>query len=295
MPELMSPALARSFLFVPATRRDRYAKAIASGSDQVVIDLEDAVEDGAKSQARDELAAWLALDETPVVIRVNPPGGQHGAADVEMLRQFAGRRGIAAVAVPKVEHPDDLAAIREAVGADVPLLPIIETAAGLSVLPAVAAARGVVRLISGNLDLAQDLRADFDSAVGQSVALAVKMPIVVAGRVAGLHAPVDGPHTGFGDLDLVVESTRRARAAGFRGKVCIHPTQVAAVHQGFAPSADDEARARRILAAVEAGAEGAFQLDGRMVDRPVIDWAEDVLLGLHHDSTREARHASAQS
>lgn len=291
MSELTTAALARSFLFVPATRPDRFAKAVAAGADQVVIDLEDAVEHAAKQEARDALATWLLRDEVPVVVRVNPPGGEHGAADIELLRRFRGRRGIAAVAVPKVEHPDDLVPVRAAVGPDVALLPIIETAVGLTVVASVAGAAGVVRLISGNLDLALDLLADFDV---EHVAVAVKMPLVIAGRVAGLCPPVDGPHPGFGDPQLVLESARRARAAGFRAKICIHPSQIGPVHEGFSPSRDEEEWARRILSVASTQTAGAFQLDGRMVDRPVIDWAEEVIHGLPHDTTREAIHESAE-
>lgn len=287
MTELTPVGRARSFLFVPATRPDRFAKAITSGADQVVIDLEDAVEESAKDDARGGLATWLDQTTTAVVVRVNPANTPFGIVDIDMLRGLRTRAGLAAVALPKTEHRDQVAAVREAVGPHVPILPIVETALGLDSVRSIVRAPGVERIISGNLDLALDLRVDFTD---ETVVRAVKLPLVVASRAAGLCPPVDGPSTELGDADIVLNSARAARAEGFGAKICIHPVQVAPVHRGFAPSPDEVEWARSIIDAARSRHEGAFQVSGRMVDRPVIDWAEDVLRDHSNDTAREAKH-----
>ncbi|MBX3615510.1 MAG: CoA ester lyase, partial [Burkholderiaceae bacterium] len=142
--------IARSLLFVPGSRPDRFDKALVAGADAVVVDLEDAVAPGDKDRARDALAAWLAPDRS-VIVRIN-------GADTEWFRgdlALCGRPGVAAVMLPKAERAGDIAAVR---GAGAPaVLPLVESAAGFVALPAIAGAPGVQRLAFGSLDFQIDL------------------------------------------------------------------------------------------------------------------------------------------
>jgi citrate lyase subunit beta/citryl-CoA lyase len=260
--------LARSYLFVPADRPERYAKALASGADAVIVDLEDAVAPAAKDGARAALAAWLDGGGSGVAVRINDAASAMFASDLALVA----RPGVAAVVVPKAERVDDLARVRAAAPAAA-LLPLVETAAGIANARALARAEGVERLLFGSIDLQLDLGIDGD---GDEL-LAFRSELVLASRLAGIAAPVDGVCTALDDAAALEAETRRARKLGFAGKLCIHPRQVAVVHAAFVPSADDIAWAKRVVAAADASAGGAVAVDGAMVDRPVLLRAQSVL------------------
>lgn len=261
----MSP---RSYLFVPADRPERYAKALASGADAVIVDLEDAVAAGAKDGARTALAAWLDGGGSGIAVRINDAAS---AAFDDDLRLVA-RAGVAAVVVPKAERTDDLARVRAAAPA-VALLPLIETAAGIARAREIASAPGVQRLAFGSIDLQLDLGIEGD---GDEL-LAFRSELVLASRLAALDAPVDGVSTAIDDAAALDADTRRARRLGFGAKLCIHPRQIAAVHAAFAPGADEIAWAERVVAAAARAGGGAVAVDGKMVDRPVLLRAEALL------------------
>ena len=260
--------LARSYLFVPADRPERYAKALASGADAVIVDLEDAVAPAAKDGARAALAAWLAGGGNGVAVRINDAASAMFASDLALVA----RPGVHAVVVPKAERGDDLAAVRAAAPAAA-LLPLVETAAGIANARALARAEGVERLLFGSLDLQLDLGIEGD---GDEL-LAFRSEVVLASRLAGIAAPVDGVCTAIDDSGALDADTRRARKLGFTAKLCIHPRQVAVVHAAFAPSADEIAWAKRVVAAAQASAGGAVAVAGAMVDRPVLLRAQGVL------------------
>ena len=260
--------LARSYLFVPADRPERYAKALASGADAVIVDLEDAVAPAAKDGARAALAAWLDGGGNGVAVRINDAASAMFASDLALVA----RPGVAAVVVPKAERACDLARVRAAAPAAA-LLPLVETAAGIANARALARAEGVERLLFGSIDLQLDLGIDGD---GDEL-LAFRSELVLASRLAAIAAPVDGVCTALDDDAALEAETRRARKLGFAGKLCIHPRQVAVVHTAFAPSADEIAWAKRIVAAAGANAGGAVAVDGAMVDRPVLLRAQSLL------------------
>jgi citrate lyase subunit beta / citryl-CoA lyase len=252
---------ARSYLFVPADRPERYAKALASGADVVIVDLEDAVAPAAKDSARAALAAWLDGGGSGVAVRINDAASAGFEADLAI----AARSGVVAVVVAKAEGAGVLARVRAAAPAAA-LLPLIETAAGIDRLGEIAAAPGVHRLVFGSIDLQLDLGIEGE---GDEL-LMFRSQLVLASRLAGLEAPVDGVSTAIDDAAAIGADTRRARRLGFGAKLCIHPRQVAAVHAAFAPSADELAWAERVVAAADGAAGGAVAVDGRMVDRPVV-------------------------
>ncbi|MEO7246554.1 MAG: CoA ester lyase [Rubrivivax sp.] len=258
---------ARAWLFVPGSRPERFDKALAAGAGAVIIDLEDAVAPADKHRARSAVAAWLQPRHA-VVLRINSADSPWFDADLALC----GRPGIAAVMLPKSENAATLAAVAQA-GAPA-LLPLVESAAGIGALDALAAAPGVQRLIFGSIDLQADL--GMRDATEDEL-LYFRTAIVLASRRAGIGAPIDGVTTAIDDAALLQADVLRARRLGFGGKLCIHPKQVAAVNALFEPSAEEVAWARRVLAAAAAAGGSAITVDGKMVDKPVLLRAEAVL------------------
>ncbi|AKZ63960.1 aldolase [Herbaspirillum hiltneri N3] len=269
--------LARSYLFVPANRPDRYGKALASGADAVIVDLEDAVAPAAKVQARDTLADWLAQQAAPqekLWVRINAADTGWYADDV---RCFA-NAPIAGIVLPKA---DDCDAIRNIAQHFVGprsrsrLLPLIETAVGIAQMRDIARARHVERLVFGSIDLQVDLGIQCEPQESELTHLRVEM--VIASRLANIAQPVDGVTTTFDDAPFLEHAVSRARRIGFGAKLCIHPRQVGIVNQGFLPSAEEVVWACAVMAAVERSDGGAISLNGKMIDKPVIMQAEKFL------------------
>jgi citrate lyase subunit beta / citryl-CoA lyase len=264
-------ALARTLLFVPGNRPDRFRKALASGADVLVLDLEDSVPAAAKAAARQAVReAWplLRASGVPVAVRINA-----GPASDE-LALLAELPALAAVMVPKAEGAADLAPVHQAAPAAA-LLPLVESAAGLQALPETAAAPAVVRLVVGHLDFMADMgiRCSDDERELDGLRFAVALQT----RLHRLAPAIDGVTAAFDDDARLRADTRRALAFGFGAKLCIHPRQVAVVHAALAPTAEELAWARRVVEADHAAGGAAVQLDGRMVDRPVVEQARRVL------------------
>ncbi|MDO9075370.1 MAG: CoA ester lyase [Rubrivivax sp.] len=261
--------LPRSYLFVPGDRPERFAKALASGADAVVVDLEDAVAPAAKGAARIHVASWLAgeAERGRVVVRINDESTPWFAADVAML---AATRA-PTVMLPKAERVLSLTDLRDACSG-ITLLPLVETARGMLAAQSLAEAPGVLRLVFGTIDYALDLDLGDDP-----VALDPgHAHLALVSRAAGIAAPVAGVTTAIGDEVRLLADLARARQHGFGAKLCIHPLQVTTVHDALAPSAAELAWAVRVLqaaAAAQAAGHGAVQMDGRMIDKPVIERA----------------------
>lgn len=260
----MSQANVRSALFVPASRPERIPKALASGADCVIVDLEDAVEESAKEQARDHLEAFLSENpDARVLVRVNAPGHWAHDADLRLCMRHA---GVKAILLPKAETE---AQIRQAHGTGKPVWPIIESARGLVALPQLAAADGVERLSFGSLDLGLDLNLKTDSEAANQVLGQARYAVILHSRAAGLAAPLDGVYPAIQDVSGLHNHVQYARDMGFGGALCIHPSQVSIIHRALQPSEAELNWAQRVVAQAQSGA-GVFTLDGQMVDAPVI-------------------------
>ncbi|MGV8825863.1 HpcH/HpaI aldolase/citrate lyase family protein [Methylibium petroleiphilum] len=267
--------LPRSYLFVPGDRPERFAKALASGADAVIVDLEDAVAPEAKTTARSHVAQWLAAAPAPVrarlVLRINDEHTPWFAADVAMLAAA----GAPAVMLPKAERRQTLADLRDACPGVV-LLPLVESARGMVRAQALAESTGVQRLVFGTIDYTLDLDlGDDPAALDHGHA-----HLALVSRAAGIASPVAGVTTAIGDEVRLQADLARARLHGFGAKLCIHPLQVATVHDALAPRQAELEWARRVIdtaAAAQAAGQGAVQLDGRMIDKPVIERARRLL------------------
>ena len=278
----------RTVLFVPATRPDRFEKALASGADAVCIDLEDAVAPARKAEARAAAVDYLqsgVLPGTPgherpeVILRINPLGTEAGALDVAALERASVSPD--AVMLPKVSGSDELLEAERRLSAmDGPgepaVLPLIESARGLHAAEAIAqAGPSVSALVFGGLDLALELGA----APEWEPLLYARSRVVQAAALGGVGA-IDMPRTDFEDADALREECASAHALGFSGKLVIHPTQVAVAQEAFMPSPGQVDWATRVVAAAEAGrsaGEGVVVLDGQMVDEPVVRAAHATL------------------
>jgi len=261
-------ALPRSYLFVPGSRPDRFAKAIAAGAHAVIVDLEDAVPPAEKDKARAALAAALPLSQ-PVLVRINAAGTPWFGDDVRICRHA----GVAGIVVPKAEDAAVVDRIAADIGERASILPLIETARGLWHAPAIARARGVTRLLFGSIDFQLDLDLRDEELVHY------RSQLVLVSRVADLPAPVDGVTTAIDDAEALARDVRRARTLGFGGKLCIHPKQIAPVNAAFRPTEEELAWAERIVAATAEAPGAAVAVDGRMVDRPVLLKAQAILAG----------------
>lgn len=259
---------ARSYLFVPGNRPDRFEKACNAGADAVIVDLEDAVLPEHKAGARETVAGWLSPGRS-VHVRVNGPETEWFRDDVAAVV----RPGVAGIILPKAESRDHLALLAAILPRQVPILPLVESALGIWNVMEIATGPGVHRLIFGS----DDFRLDANVVGDGEELLYARSRVVLASRIAGLPSPVDGVTTDIDDEKILAEHVLRSRRIGFGGKLCIHPRQVDPINRGFLPTAHEISWARGVVAAAEASGEGAIRLDGKLVDRPVVERARKLL------------------
>ena len=254
----------RSLLFLPASNLRAIAKARQSDADLVVLDLEDAVKPADKEEARAAAVAAVAEDwPMPVAIRVNGSTSQWHSADVVAV---AGSRANLII-VPRVSAPGEVASLVAATSR--PVAAMIETAAG--VLAAAEVARVAAALIAGTNDLAADLQ--LPPGAGRGPMQMALQFVLVAARAAGITA-FDGVFNRLDDEAGLAAECAESRMLGFDGKSLIHPDQIAACHAAFAPSADDVARAERLIAAASGGAQ---RFEGAMIENMHVEAAMRLL------------------
>jgi citrate lyase subunit beta / citryl-CoA lyase len=262
---------ARSWLFVPATRQERFAKAAASGADRVILDLEDSVAPPEKREAARALSGASLPANVPVYLRVNGHGTEWFQDDLAV----AARLPVAGIVLPKAEAGEHVARAAAALPAAHRIVPIVETAVGLWNVLDVARAPRVERVAFGAVDFELDTGMRDE---GDSMAYA-RSRVAVASRVAGVAPPIDSVSLGIDDEAAVARDAERGRRLGFAGKLCIHPRQVGPTNRVFQPGEADVEWAESLLAALAArpGDAAAFSFRGTMVDRPVIERARQIL------------------
>ena len=274
----------RSKLFVPGSRPELFAKALASGADAVSIDLEDAVAEPRKADARDLVAQFLQTLETDVhvTVRVNGLATPHFASDVEAVALPT----LDSVTLPKAESADDIRTLakalamheqRRGIANPIGILATIESPLGVRQAAAIAAAdERVLGLQLGLGDLFEPLGIDRSElwAVRQ-----VQLQVRLAAGEAGVAA-FDGAFTDVSNPEAYRQEAEAARRLGFRGKSCIHPSQVPLANEVFRPTAEEIAAAQRVVEAWQAAqrnAVGALLVDGKMIDLPFARSAERVV------------------
>jgi citrate lyase subunit beta/citryl-CoA lyase len=260
-----------TYLFVPGDRPERFAKALATGADAVVLDLEDAVAPAAKGQARANVRRFVQAHVEVagrLVVRICDATSAWFAEDLALLRGS----GIHLVMLPKAEDPQAIAVVSSALPPTGLVLPLVETALGVHRVDDLARAPRVQRLVFGTLDYGVDLDLS-----GDERGLAYPSArIALASRCAGIASPVAGVTPTIDDAARLLADLAFARAFGFGAKLCIHPRQVAAIAQAMRPTPAEVEWARKVVAAA-GDASGAVQVDGRMVDRPVVLKAQALL------------------
>ena len=287
-----APPRRRSVLSVPASDEHKIAKALDTPADQVVLDLEDAVEPGSKDRAREVLVGVLSsLPDTAVgrvTVRVNPARSPWCVEDVRALADLPVLPG--SLVLPKVESAGDVAFVdrlldgvearsgrRHRTGVQA----LVETATGVASLSDTASSgERLEALVLGYADLAASLGVVAPPERRLPLWLPLQAAVLVAARAAGLQA-VDGPHLGVHVDEDFLASAQRARDLGFDGKWAIHPRQVEALNEIFKPAEQEVEHARAVLDALERGARegaaGAVLLDGQMLDEAVAVAARRVL------------------
>ena len=256
---------ATTFLFVPGDRPERFEKAFCSGADAIIIDLEDAVGPADKVTAlantRTALSGESLPDDFAALVRIND------VSDVEQLAAGPLDR-LLGIVIPKTESAGVIDAVCALLPANTPVIALIETARGVSHALSIADHPRVSRLAFGAIDFAADV-----DATAELVFDVARAGLVIASRSAGKPGPIESPTPRFDDTVFVEAEARRARELGFTAKLCIHPAQIGPVNSGFAPT-EAEIKWATSIVSLEGG---AVQLDGAMVDKPVVDRAMAIL------------------
>lgn len=266
----------RSALFAGATRPDLVAKLARSGPDAAIVDLEDAVPDDAKDEARAALPDLVAsIEEGPrVFVRVNAPRSEWFRDDLEAAAELA---DLAGVVVPKTEAVEDLLWTRDALPEGVEVFAGLETARGVAECERILAEAAPAAAYFGAEDYIADLGGRRTS--GGEEVLYARSRVALAARLAGVTA-IDQVVVDFRDDAGFERDAEEGRALGYRGKLCIHPSQVPLANAAFGASAEELARARALLAAWEEGAArgvAAVEFEGAMVDGPALRMARETI------------------
>jgi (S)-citramalyl-CoA lyase len=248
----------QSLLFVPGSRPDRFAGALASGADMVCIDLEDAVPPDGKDEAR--RAALNAIGDPRLAIRVNGLGTEHGRSDLDLIGACSSHPPL--LFLPKVENAAELDAAAQL---GIPLVPLIETPRGLRLAHEIAAAPCVAAMMFGG----GDLSAELGVALAWEPLLHARGAFLLACAEAGVPA-IDVPWIDLEDEAGLEEETRRAKTLGFAAKAAIHPRQIAVIHRVMRPSSGEIEEARAAENAFQAANGAAVRFNGRMLEAPVM-------------------------
>ncbi len=275
MSSVFSAGPGRSWLFVPADRPERAAKACGLPTDVIVLELEDGVTRELKGIARGnagELLVSLDVGNRRLAIRINRITDPDGIKDLQALGSWARHPDL--IVLPKVESGHEVriyAEYLDAVGVASALVPSIENARGLLAAPEIAASPRVAALLFGGGDLSLDLGCRLE----WEPLLPHRALVLVAGASSGVPV-IDVPFIDVKDDPGLRREAEAARALGMRGKVCIHPAQLKIVNEAFQASAAEIERARRILKAAETG-QGSLLVDGQLVDIPLLELARRVV------------------
>ena len=297
--------LNRTFLFAPGNHPRRVEKALSLDADAVILDLEDAVAASDKAAARKPVAEALkGPRRCRGYVRPNAPSSPFCYRDlVETIHEK-----VDGVVLPKVESAADLHAVdwllaalereRGITEGAIDLIPMVETAAGVARVDRILQARSlrpyrapwrVKRVAFGAGDYSLDV--GLVPSHEEPELAEARARVVLASRAAGMEGPLDSPWFHLRDMEGFRRSLERSRRGGFQGRLCVHPDQVPVANELFTPNADEIARAERIVAAfrqAEATGAAAVEVDGQMVDYPIVHRAQALLETLREIRARGA-------
>jgi len=263
----------KTWLFVPATRIDRVKKAFASGTDAVIVDLEDAVAEANKVQARKDLQVYYnSQDYQPIWVRINKAGSEEFFKDVVLCQQMP---NLAGVLLAKAEQASDIENAHNMTG--LPVIALIETALGLYQIDSMAKSAGLLAFSYGFLDLCNDLQVHVGTAAADVIANQIRYQLLLTSKVHQLLAPIDTVYTDFNDGKGLGQRVQLWSQMGMSGMLCIHPKQVATVKQSLQPTDADIEFARRVIEEYERSGQAVFKIAGQMVDAPVIERCRQLL------------------
>ncbi|WP_172653056.1 HpcH/HpaI aldolase/citrate lyase family protein [Rhodococcus opacus] len=254
-PRTVDAEIARTWLLVNATRTDTFDTADQSRADQIVLDIEDAVDPTAKPTARAEVARWL--EERSAWVRINDRSTPFWSDDVDTLK---GLPGLSGVMLAKTESAEQVTETFDRLGGATPVLALIESALGIEEAPQIARARGTFRLAFGSGDYRRDTGTSADD-------LAMAYPrsrLVIASRLGNLPGPIDGP-TVSDDHTVLREKSTLATTLGLTGKLCLKIDHLPVINTAISPTPDDATWARDFLADFEA--RGRIIRDGSDLPR----------------------------
>jgi citrate lyase subunit beta/citryl-CoA lyase len=259
----VDPTIARSWLLVNGARPELFDKAAASRADQIVLDIEDAVDPAIKPKALEQVAEWLDAGGKAWV-RVNDRNTQFWQADLDRLRSCNNLQGVMLAKSEASSHVEDTYA---ALGGRFPVLALVETALGIEEATNIAKARGAFRLAFGS----GDYRRDTGTAMNDMAMAYPRSRLVVASRVGNLPGPIDGPTVGTSHA-LLREQAELAVALGLTGKLCLDLEQLPVINETISPTKSDVTWAVNFLDDWEAG--GRVIRDGS--DLPRLGRAEKI-------------------
>lgn len=277
----------RTYLFVPGTRPDRVRKAVESGTDAVIIDLEDAVGIPDKEKARFCTAEFMEehkVRTVAVYVRINDLTTPYWREDLQMAIEIHAD----GIMLPKAEHPAGVRTICEYVVDLLPeskdnqfeIIPLIETAVGLQFSYEIAGShRQISRLAFGSIDYTLDVGSTL-SEQGDEL-LYARSQIVNSSKAAGIDSPIDAVYPNLANLDGLKEDAARGRGLGFSAKLAVHPSQLSIIKNVYAPTIEEIGKAKEIVKEYEHAlteGKGAIATRSMLVDYPVYKKAKDLLV-----------------
>ncbi|MGO2506667.1 MAG: HpcH/HpaI aldolase/citrate lyase family protein [Psychrobacter alimentarius] len=266
-----------TWLFVPATRLDRIEKAFASGAAAVIVDLEDAVAQEGKAQAREALKNYYDDQNEkhtyqPIWLRINRAGTEAFFEDLALCQQMP---KLAGVLLAKAEQAGDIEHVYQFTG--LPVIALIESATGLYQIDSMAKATGLAAFSYGFLDLCNDLRVQVGTPSADLIANQIRYQFIVVSKVHKLAPPIDTIYPDFNDEAGLRTRVQLWSQMGMSGMLCIHPKQVAIVQQALQPTDKALEFAKRVIEEYERSGQAVFKIEGEMVDAPVIERCRQLL------------------
>ncbi len=268
---------AKSFLFVPSIYPERFIKALQSGANQIIIDLEDSVEEAKKEVGRKNIADFSSQcvkNNDKFLIRINETQSAEFQKDLSLISTIKESNSIVGIVLPKAQNYEDIDILSKF---ELPIIPIIESALGVENLDDIARHPSVLALSFGSLDMTLDL--NLQEGEGKNFILnSIRTQIVLKSVKYNLLSPINGVYPDIKNIDGLKEDLLFAKSMGFGGSLCIHPNQVVPINEVFSPSAQQIAWAKEILSLRKNSNDIIFNHNGMMVDLPVIKKAEQILL-----------------